>query len=184
MEDIIKETKAITRYQWLKMHGICVACGQKDAFTGYVRCPECLEKAEMASLKCWADDEKRTRYNKHSAERRKKLRQERKVKGLCPGCGKAVKDNYSYCDRCRNKHNANRNSKRVRRPGEHFRERMEAGICMYCGGEIVQGYKLCKSCLEKYRNIHKQSNPKASSRWRKEITGEWKIAKLKSSGNG
>ena len=50
MEDIIKETKAITRYQWLKMHGICVACGQKDAFPGYVRCPECLEKAEMASL--------------------------------------------------------------------------------------------------------------------------------------
>lgn len=173
----------MTRYKWLKMHKICVACGQKDAFPGYVRCPECIEKVEEASRKCWANDEKRNRYNKRGAERRKELRQERKANGLCPRCGKIVKGKYYYCEHCRKKHNENRRAERMRSPGEHFRERIEAGICMYCGDEIVPGYKLCESCLEKYRNIHKQSNPKASSRWRKEITEEWN-AKKRSSENG
>ena len=39
------------RYYWLKAHGICVQCGQKDAFPGYTKCPECIEKAEEASRK-------------------------------------------------------------------------------------------------------------------------------------
>lgn len=181
----MEETKEITRYQWLKMHGICVACGQKDAFLGYVRCPECIEKSETASRRCWADDEKRILYNKHGAERKKELRSKRKQKGLCPQCGKPTKNEaYILCARCRAKKNAARRAKNGRGPGEHFRERMEAGVCMYCGGEIVPGYKLCKDCLEKRRNINKQLPPRASDRWRKEITGGWKIAKLKSSGNG
>lgn len=183
MKNPIEETKELTRYQWLKMHGICVACGQKDAFPGYVRCPECIEKAEEASRKCWADDEKRIRYNKHGAERHKELIQERKANGLCPRCGKVVKGKYVYCDRCREKHNASRRAKNMRRPGEHFRERIEAGICMYCGGELVPGYKLCESCLEKYRDIHKHSNQRASIRWRKEITEGWN-ARKRSSVNG
>lgn len=172
------------RYYWLKSHGICVQCGQRDAFPGYTKCPECIEKAEEASRKCWADKEKRIRYNERGKKRKTELREYRKAHGLCIRCGRPMENReYLTCKWCREKRNARRRERSSRRPGEHFRERIESGVCMYCGGEIVPGYKLCERCLEKYRNIHKQSNPKASSRWRKEITEEWN-ARKRSSVNG
>ena len=164
--------------------GLCVQCGKEKAFPGYVRCPKCIEKAEEATRKCWQDEGKRSRYNKHGAERRKKLRLERKEKGLCPKCGKPIKDGeFITCARCRTKHNVNRRAKSIRRPGEHFKERIESGVCMYCGGKLVPGYKLCEKCLEKRRRINKGINRKASEKWRKEITAGWNT-KQKSSGNG
>lgn len=171
-------------YNWRKRMRICVQCGKEKPFPGYVRCPMCIEKAEEASRKCWQDEGKRIRYNKHGAERHKELRLERKEKGLCPKCGKPIKDGtHITCSQCRTKHNVDRRAKSIRRPGEHFKERIEAGVCMYCGGDLAPGYKLCEKCLEKRRRINKGINPKASEKWRKEITVGWN-AKQKSSGNG
>ena len=173
-----------TLYAWRKRMGLCVQCGKEKSFPGYVRCPECIEKTEESSRRCWANEEKRIRYNKRGAERHKELRMERKEKGLCPRCGKPIKGGtYITCARCREKKNAARRAKNSRRPGEHFRERIEAGVCMFCGGEVVPGYKLCKSCLERVRENFKKSNGKSSEKWRKEIDAQWN-AKRKSSGNG
>ena len=173
-----------TLYDWRKRMGLCVQCGKERHFPGYVRCPECIEKAEAASRKCWGNEENKTRYNERGKKRKKELRHERKEKGLCPGCGKQVKDKtYVYCARCRERKNAARRAKNRRGPGDHFRERIEAGVCMFCGGEIVPGYKLCKSCLERSRKNFKACESQASKKWRKEIGAEWG-AKKKNSGNG
>ena len=60
-------------YDWRKRMGLCVQCGKEKPFAGYVHCAECIEKVEEASRKCWADPEKRIRYNKHGNERKKNL---------------------------------------------------------------------------------------------------------------
>ena len=173
-----------TIYAWRKRMGLCVQCGKEKSFPGYVRCPECIEKTEESSRRCWANEEKRIRYNKRGAERHKELRLERKEKGLCTKCGKPIKGGtYITCARCREKKNTARRAKNSRRPGEHFRERIEAGVCMFCGEEVEPGYKLCKSCLKRVRENFKKSNGKSSEKWRKEIDAQWN-AKRKSSGNG
>lgn len=173
------------RYYWLKSHGICVQCGQRDAFPGYTKCPECIEKAEEASRKCWADGEKRSRYNKQGAKRKKELREYRKAHGLCVRCGRPMENRkYLSCKWCREKRNAKRRKQCARRPGEHFRERIEAGVCMYCGNEVENGYKLCANCLKKTRERFEKSRQKSSEKWRKDITLQWQNAKQKSSKNG
>lgn len=174
----------ITRYQWLKEHGICAQCGQRNAFPGYVRCPECIEKVSAASAKCWSDKEKRMQYNRQGNKRKKQLREERKNKHLCVRCGKPLPEKYEYltCVSCRKKRSEKRKTGTTY--GEAFRARMGKGICMYCGAEVVAGYKLCERCLERVRESIKKSNQKASEKWRGEITRQWENAKLKSSRNG
>lgn len=173
-----------TLYAWRKRMGLCVRCGKRYAFPGYVHCPECIEKSEEAVRRYRENEENRIRQNKRSAERNRKLSRERKEKGLCPRCGKSVRSgNHVYCAQCREKRNAARRAKRSRRPGECFRERIKAGVCMYCGKITVPGYKLCEKCLEKRRIVNKDINLKSSEKWRKEIDAQWN-AKRKSSGNG
>lgn len=173
------------RYYWLKSHGICVQCGQKDAFPGYTKCPECIEKAEEASRKCWADKEKRIRYNKRGNERKIELMEYRKSHGLCIRCGRPMESKeYLTCKWCREKQNERRRNQRGRTQGEHFRERIEAGVCIYCCGEVEEGYKLCANCLKKTRARLKTSRQKSSEKWRKEITLQWQVAKQKSLRNG
>lgn len=133
-QDLVEEKmEEITKYQWLKSHGICVSCGQKDAFPGYVRCPECIEKTGIASAKCWANEEKRNRYNARGRERRKQLITERKEKHLCVICGRPLQARQKEfaCKRCRAKKNEKRRTGTTY--GEKFRERLEKGICMCCG---------------------------------------------------
>lgn len=169
------------RYEFYKSKGICVQCGQKDAFPGHTKCPECIEKAYLASRKCWDDKEKAKKYNKKGSKRRRRIYQDRKEKGVCVNCGSPVKQGV-YCERCREKRNAKRREGR-KEVGEAFRERIAAGVCMYCGGGVVPGYKLCEACLNRRRELNRRSNQKSSEKWRGEIANEWK-AKKKRSGNG
>lgn len=159
-------------------------CGQRDAFPGYVRCPECIEKVRLASIKCWEDPGKRIKYNTRGNERRKQLYNERKEKHLCVTCGKKLSDMYNFvmCIQCREKRKIRRRSGVL--CGERFRERIEQGVCMYCGGEVVPGYKFCERHLEPVRKNARKMGVTASGTWRKEIDGQWKIAKLKGSANG
>lgn len=158
-----------SRYQWLKEHGICVQCGQRDAFSGYVRCPECIEKTNIASAKCRDDKEKRIKYNARGTERRKQLREERKNKHLCVVCGKSLPEGYKYseCIWCRKRRSERRRSGRD--CGEAFRERIEARVCMYCGEKIVEGYKFCERHLEMARDNMKKAHATASNKWKGEI---------------
>ncbi|MBS7209337.1 MAG: hypothetical protein KH034_02795 [Lachnospiraceae bacterium] len=173
-----------SRYQWLKEHGICVQCGQRDAFPGYVRCPECIEKVGIASAKCRCDKEKRIKYNKHENERRKQRYKERKIKHLCTRCGKQLTEDYKYstCVSCRKRRSEKRRTGKDY--GEAFRERIKEGVCMYCGSEVVSGYNFCEKHLKNKREIIKKTNLTASEKWRGEITRQWENAKLKSSKNG
>ncbi len=173
-----------TRYQWLKSKGICVSCGGRDAFPGYVHCPECIEKANNASRKCWEDKEKRIKYNAHGRERKKQLREERKEKHLCTKCGRPLPSQYDYVTskQCRKRRNGRRLGSTTY--GERFRERIEQGVCMYCGREVVPGYKLCEKHLEERRKVLKKTGVVASAKWRGEITRQWENAKSKSSVNG
>lgn len=172
------------RYNFLKAHGICVQCGQRDAFQGYVRCPECIEKTAIASAKCWEDEEKRKKYRKRGKERSKQLRKEKKSKHMCTICGKKLPEYYKYCTciSCRKRRSDKRRTGRDY--GEAFRERIEAGVCMYCGDKTVEGYKLCKKHLEAARINMKKNSATASNKWRGEITRQWENAKLKNSRNG
>lgn len=173
-----------SRYQWLREHKICVQCGQRDAFHGYVRCPECIEKTNVASAKCRDDKEKRIKYNKHSRERSKQLYEERKNNRVCTTCGRKLSEDYEYstCILCRRKRSEKRRTGRGY--GEAFRERIEAGTCMYCGGDVVEGYKLCEKHLKIARDGMKKAHTTASNKWRGEIDQQWANAKLKSLRNG
>ena len=173
-----------SRYQWLKENGICVQCGQRDAFPGYVRCPGCIEKANIASARCRDDKDKRLKYNKHERERGKQLYEERKRKHMCTTCGRALPEGYKYltCVLCRKKRAERR--KTGRNYGEAFRSRIEAGVCMYCGDKVVEGYVLCEKHLKIARESMKKAHHTASSKWRGEITRQWENAKLKSLRNG
>ena len=169
------------RYKWLKEHGICVSCGQRDAFQGHVRCSECIEKNYLASARCWDDKSKREKYNQQSNKSRKEKYEKRKTAGLCVKCGKPAK-NGVYCERCREKRNAQRRSGRS--PGEHFRERIKKGVCIYCEGRVVPGHNFCEKHLEERRKNMEKINSHASSTWRKEIANQWKTAKSIHSKNG
>lgn len=173
-----------SRYQWLKEHGICVQCGQRDAFPGYVRCPECIEKATITYARCRDDKDKKAKYNAHERERGKQLYEERKIKHLCTRCGKQLAEDYKYftCDSCRKRRTEKRRTGRDY--GESFRERIKEGVCMYCGDEVVKGYKLCEKHLEIARESVKKAHITASEKWRGEITRQWEDAKLKSLRNG
>lgn len=172
----------IKRYQWLKKYGICVQCGQRDAFPGYIRCPECIEKVSIASARCWDDKEKRMKYNRRGKERKKQLREERKSKHLCTNCGKPLPKKYEYltCVLCRKKRSEKRRSGTDY--GESFRKRIEEGVCIHCGNEVVTGYKLCEKHLEiTRRNIEKANR---TTSWRGENNRQWENAKLKILKNG
>ena len=168
------------RYQWLKEHGICVQCGSKDAFGKYVRCAECLEKAENKSRELWNDDAKRIRYNASGNRRKRELRAERKEKHLCMTCGKKLpqKQKETTCERCRNKRNARRRAKTGKTYGDAFRERMDKGVCMYCGKPVVDGYKICQEHLAIRKQALDKNGEARSEKWRKEIENSYKSKKI------
>nr|DAW41410.1 MAG TPA: hypothetical protein [Bacteriophage sp.] len=170
------------RYNFLKGHGICVSCGQCDAFPGHTKCADCIEKANLASAKCWDDPEKKIKYAKRGNETKKKLYQERKSAGLCVRCGKQTGGGV-YCGLHRAKRNLARRT--GREYGVAFRERMDRGVCMYCGEVVVPGYRFCERHLEARRKIIKRTlgEKDICERWRKEITAEWEAKKM-NFGNG
>lgn len=163
------------RYYWLKEHKICTTCGHEDAFEGHTRCPKCIEKASIASAKCW--DKKRAEYNKRGLKRKKELRSERKEQHLCTRCGKPLPINQKEfeCITCRKKRNEKRRT--GREVGEKFRERIEQEKCMYCGETAVKGYCFCEAHLKELRERKSCANKGGSERWRKEIEGQWKSIK-------
>lgn len=93
------------RRNWLKEHGICVDCAQRDAFAKHIRCEFCLEKAvkyrEPTDLK--------------RAYKREWVRQ-RIAKGLCINCAKPVYSGSDrYCEICHSRYKArNREAKRIK----------------------------------------------------------------------
>lgn len=75
-----------------------------------------------------------------AADRQKKLRQRRRLAGLCVACGKVPVTNHTRCENCRNKHNLQSNQRK--------RNYINAGCCRDCGASSTD-YKLCEVCRRK-----------------------------------
>lgn len=71
-------------YEWYKSHGICVCCKKEDVAIGYVKCPECILKANE-EYHALSFEAKRERVHRNII-REKKIHE----KGLCSKCGKPV----------------------------------------------------------------------------------------------
>lgn len=165
-------------YDFYKSNGICPRCRVKNAFYNHVYCEDCLEKIALANIKF--RDPKAKEYSMRYRDRNKKRYEERKKNGLCVRCGKPATNGtlcaYHYYKRKeqRKKYSSGRER------GEAFRKRIKNGLCMYCGKPQVYGYKFCEEHLKERQEICRNLG-KNNTAWRKEITGEWENAKLKSS---
>ena len=86
--------KAYYKQLWeeRKGWGVCVECGKKPPFEGRVRCEDCLCRDLLAHHNT-TDSPKRK-------ENLKKLRDERKVAGLCIVCGKPAYKEHTRCYEC------------------------------------------------------------------------------------
>lgn len=166
------------RRLWYIKHGICVACGQNDAWIGHQKCPDCIEKSQNNNAKYRSIDLERSYY-----EKRKKKRLERINNGFCEKCGKKKATNGQLCNRCWNMRQTMREKEKAfrGRPGEHFRERRDRGVCLYCCKEVVDGYCFCDSHLRMKREIFEKAKLSSSEKWRKDITAEWENAKYQNS---
>ena len=89
------------KYHYFKHKNKCVKCGKKDERTlsGKILCEECEVKANEYKK---AHKKQRTEEQKaHHREYTRKLRSERKAKGLCPYCGMPAVNGTVRCERHR-----------------------------------------------------------------------------------
>lgn len=126
--------------QWYIEHKICVSCGQRDAFNGRQKCPECLEKATLNNMKYRSLERERSYY-----QRRKEKRDARISAGLCPICGKAAVKGQ-LCLECYMKHQRRHEKEKQQRAlrGDPRRERIKNGLCWFCDSPALEGKKVCQ----------------------------------------
>lgn len=126
--------------QWYIEHKICVSCGQRDAFNGRQKCPECLEKATLNNIKYRSLERERNYY-----QRRKEKRDARISAGLCPICGKAAVKGQ-LCLECYMKHQRRHEKEKQQRAlrGDPRRERIKNGLCWFCDSPALEGKKVCQ----------------------------------------
>ena len=126
--------------QWYIEHKICVSCGQRDAFNGRQKCPECLEKATLSNMKYRSLERERSYY-----PRRKEKRDSRISAGLCPFCGKAAVKGQLCLEcyiRVQRKHEKEKQQRALR--GDPRRERIKKGLCWFCDSPALEGKKVCQ----------------------------------------
>ena len=88
--------------------GICNVCGSMWVEPGYTRCKNCIMKAKARQKRLDPDGEKHKAYVK-------RLRAERKAKGLCVECGKRPpKAGRVRCQTCIDKNLASTEIYRIR----------------------------------------------------------------------
>lgn len=165
--------------QWYIEHGICVSCGQRDAFNGRQKCPECLEKARLSNAKYRSLERDRSYY-----PRRKEKRDARIAEGLCTECGKKA-TRGKVCTECYTRRRRKREKEKLEREmrGDPRRIRVANGKCWFCDNTALDGMKICARHYEEIMN-----RPGFAKRgdenhpWTKEETA--RMAELKSSRNG
>lgn len=142
----------VSRRQWYIEHGICVACGQRDAFNGRQKCPECLEKANLSNAKYRSLERERTYY-----PRRKAKREARIAEGLCIFCGKKATKGQ-LCLECwlRKQRRREKEKSERRQRGDPRRIRVENGFCWFCENPALDGMRVCENhyrkTMEKFHN--------------------------------
>lgn len=141
-------------YYWYKEHGRCPKCGG-DPVRGKVFCITCLDRAtenERKTREKWTE-EKRKMRNEQQREYHKKVREERKAKGICIECGKRPAGETQRCALCRYKINKAKREKHLAEGGMTYDERTEQGRCYFCGAPAIEGRKTCAKCYERERKL-------------------------------
>lgn len=152
--------KSTERYAWYKAHGICVACGRKDAMLGRVRCFDCLEK-ERTRGRRYRESEDHKALKKQANARREAARKEN---GQCIACARPAVPGKVRCQFHLAKDARNHKHAEWKPPGE----------CLYCTEPHTEGKKLCekhlliaqKSIANARKHINREEHP-----WRKELFG-------------
>lgn len=144
--DIMSKEYDRERYNWLKSHGICVACGEAEATKGQTRCPYCRDKAVEKTQK-W--QKKNPEYAEYQRNYQQQLRQYRRENGLCQQCGKPS-EGKAFCK----VHAAKRAQKKLdkaRQDGRFPRILMGKGeFCYFCGKPVTNyGDKTCPECYQR-----------------------------------
>lgn len=157
-------------YHLRKKAGVCVECGQEDAFTiiGKTYCAECAEKRNNRKRKYLSKNE---HYAKWESEYKKKQYYDRKESGICVRCGKRKTNGHVQCDICRA-------SQRRMWDRKYKKPRGGDGVCYSCNKEKpIEGKKLCEHCygerlkaLEKARKVRWENFYKQKAeRWVDEL---------------
>lgn len=131
-------------YNYLKIRGICVACGKNPADEGYTTC-----------LVCRMDIRERGETHKTESKYRHQqwLKRRRDIQyafGVCVMCGKRdAEDGKSICEYCR-KRAAIRSEKKRRENGIFARDSYtKDGECYFCRNPSLPGKKVCAEHYEK-----------------------------------
>lgn len=153
--------------------GLCTRCGGKREDKEYLMCEKCRENSRRyAKEKSFKNptliDPERVIRDK---ERRKKLIEHRKERGLCVYCGKENDDpDRVSCRACRRK------IANMRKEEKQYKERI--GMCNICGIVPVFGdEKRCPEC--RYKAWEYAQKNKGMSDEQKEKINEYRRAKRK-----
>lgn len=162
------------RYYWYKSHGICVQCGQKDAWKGQVLCLECRMSINENKIQKLTT-EQQFRHYQHQKRRRDILI----AFGICTVCGKRnAKENRRLCEICSAKYN-NRQKEKSHEKGVMPNEILRDGKhCVICGAESVKsGFKVCEECYPKMRKnmLYARSCKKSENYFEKQNRKEWDL---------
>lgn len=161
--------------QWYIEHKICVSCGQRDAFNGRQKCPECLEKATLSNIKYRSLERERGYY-----PRRKEKREARIAEGLCPNCGKpAVKG--QLCFECyikkQRKHEKEKEARLQRE--DPRRVRVENGMCWFCEKPVLVGMRVCELHYDKTMERFHGKRGGEDHPWTKDETARIEAGRMK-----
>ena len=128
--------------QAYKAAGVCVKCRRESVAIGHTMCPDCLYKAAEYSREYYHRKfaSQSTKWN----EGKKRIREERKSKGLCPRCGKKSVKGFVYCPECRKRNAAGKRKTLV------VKGYREEGLCIMCGELVVPGKSYCAEHYAKY----------------------------------
>lgn len=149
-------------YAWYKSHGICPTCGKQKSIKGKVNCLECSGRNLEWSVAYFQNlsEQCREARKKRVSEYNKRIRKERKQKGLCTACGKKqARENKTLCNICANKQKRN-NEKYMRKKAESQGKdmiqrqfRTSLGMCYICGKAVSpENRNFCHECLERQRS--------------------------------
>lgn len=155
-------------YNYLKIRGICVACGKNPADEGYTTC-----------LVCRMDIRERGETHKTESKYRHQqwLKRRRDIQyafGVCVTCGKRdAEKGKTTCEYCRSKA-AIRSEKKRRENGVYARDGYtKDGECYFCRNPSMPGKKVCeehyKKCCEAMKNARSSRTEKNLFEQRQEL---------------
>lgn len=148
-------------YAWYKAHGICPQCQRENAYGGKVLCLYCQGKQTESAVKYYQNlpEHKLKAKKQRESEYHKRIREERKAKGICVVCGKyPARQNITLCKICADKQNRYQARYRMKKAEQQGKDttprfmRTALGKCYICGEPVSDENKnFCPEHLEMQR---------------------------------